>query len=169
MQYFTLDEVTDDFHVFSAIVYCKSFKRKIRLALVVFYKNGKETARKMYFSTDLNLTASQVFKYYRSRFQIEFIYRDAKQYTGLCQCQGRSREKLDFHWNASLTTLNLAKIQHSKYKNHDNEKFSMANSKTMYNNILLLERFIDVFGINPNSTLNQKRINDLLLFGKIAA
>jgi len=102
MQYFTLDEITDDYRVFSAIVYSKSFKRKIRLALVVFYKNGKETTRKMYFSTDLNLTASQVLTYYRSRFQIEFIYRDAKQYTGLCQCQGRSREKLDFHWNAAL-------------------------------------------------------------------
>ena len=169
MQYFTLDEITDDYRVFSAIVYSKSFKRKIRLALVVFYKNGKETTRKMYFSTDLNLTASQVFTYYRSRFQIEFIYRDAKQYTGLCQCQGRSREKLDFHWNAALTTVNLAKIQHSKDKNHDNEKFSMANSKTLYNNCLLLYRFIDVFGINPNSTLNQKRINELLYFGKIAA
>jgi len=33
----------------------------------------------------------------------------------------------------------------------------MANSKTLYNNILLLERFIDVFGINPNSTCNQKK------------
>ena len=123
----------------------------------------------MYFSTDLNLTASQVFTYYRSRFLIEFIYRDAKQYTGLCHCQGRSGEKLNFHRNAALTTVNLAKIQHNKNENHDKEKFSMPNSKTLYNNILLLERFIDVFGINPNSTLNQKKIKELLGFGKIAA
>ena len=92
MEYFTLQEITQEYQVFSAVVYSKAFKRKIRLALVVFYKNGKETARKMYFSTDVNLTASEVFKYYRSRFQIEFIYRDAKQYTGLCHCQGRSGE-----------------------------------------------------------------------------
>jgi len=169
MQYFSLEEITKDYRVFSAMVYCKAFKRKIRLALVVFYKNGKETARKMYFSTDLNLTASEVFTYYRSRFQIEFIYRDAKQYAGLCHCQGRSGEKLDFHWNAALTTVNLAKIQHRRDENLNKEKFSMANSKTLYNNILLLERFIDVFGINPNSTLNQKKIKELLVFGKIAA
>jgi hypothetical protein len=169
MEYFSLEEITEEYHVFSTVVYCKAFKRKIRIALVVFYKNGKETARKMYFSTDINLTASEVFKYYRSRFQIEFIYRDAKQYTGLCHCQGRSAEKLDFHWNAALTTVNLAKIQHQRDENPAKEKFSMANSKTLYNNILLLERFIDVFGINPNSALNQKKIKEILNFGKIAA
>ena len=169
MEYFTLEEHTDEYQLFSALVYSKAFKRKIRVALVIFYKNGKETVRKMYFSSDINMTASEVLKYYRSRFQIEFIYRDAKQYTGLCHCQGRSGEKLDFHWNAALTTINLAKIQHKKDENLSKENFSMANSKTLYNNILLLERFIDVFGINPNSTLNQKKIKELLNFGKIAA
>jgi hypothetical protein len=167
MNHFTLEESTDEYQIFSALVYCKAFKRKIRLALVVFYKNGKETARKMYFSTDTNLTASKVFNYYRSRFQIEFIYRDAKQYTGLCHCQGRSKEKLDFHWNAALTTINLAKIQHKMDENRAKENFSMANSKTLYNNILLLEKFIDVFGIDPNAAKNQQKIKELLKFGNI--
>jgi len=167
MEYFILEETTDEYQIFSALVYCKAFKRKIRLALVVFYKNGKATARKMYFSTDTDLTASKVFNYYRSRFQIEFIYRDAKQYTGLCHCQGRSKEKLDFHWNAALTTINLAKMQHQQDEKSAKENFSMANSKTLYNNILLLERFIDVFGIDPNTALNQKRIKELLKFGNI--
>jgi hypothetical protein len=169
MQYFTLEQINEDFHVFSALVYSKALKRKIRLALVIFYKNGKETTRKMYFSTDLQMTASQVLTYYRSRFQIEFIYRDAKQHTGLCHCQGRSAEKLDFHWNAALTTINLAKIQHQKDENLNHKNFSMANSKTMYNNILLLERFFYVFGMNPNSPLNQRKIKELVNFGLIAA
>ena len=169
MEYFTLEEITEEYQVFSAIVYSKAFKRKLRLALVVFQKNGKETVRKMYFSTDLDLTASQVFIYYRSRFQIEFIYRDAKQYTGLCHCQGRTGEKLDFHWNAALTTVNLAKIQHQQDEIFGKENFSMANCKTLYNNILLIERFIDAFGINPNSAFNQKKIKELLNYGRIAA
>ena len=61
MEYFIMEETTDEYQIFSAQVYCKAFKRKIRLALVIFYKNGKEIARKMYFSTDTNLTASEVF------------------------------------------------------------------------------------------------------------
>ena len=168
MQYFSLQEITNEYHLFSALLYSKALKRTIRVALVVFYKNGKETARKIYFSTQVNLTAAEILRYYRSRFQIEFIYRDAKQHTGLCHCQGRSKEKLDFHWNAALTTINLAKIHHKKNENFCRENFSMANSKTLYNNILLLERFIDVFGINPNTAFNQKKIKELLIFGRIA-
>ena len=93
---------------------------------MVFYKDGKETTRKMYFSTDLSMTAQQVFIYYRSRFQIEFIYRDAKQHTGLNHCQGRSKQALNFHWNAALTTVNLAKIQHRCDKNPTKENFSLG-------------------------------------------
>ena len=48
-------------------------------------------------------------RYYRSRFQIEFLYHDAKQYTDLNHCQARSENKLDFHFNVSLTVVNLAK------------------------------------------------------------
>ena len=168
-KHFILEEENPDYKVFSAVVYCKAFKRKIQLALVVFLKDGNEMTRKMYFSTDLSMTAMQVLTYCRSRFQIEFIYRDAKQYTGLNHCQGRSKQKLDFHWNAALTTINLAKILHQCDENHDKGNFSMANFKTLCHNILLLERFTDVFGINPNSTLNQKKIRELLYFGNIAA
>jgi hypothetical protein len=168
-EYFTLEETTNEYNMWSAVVYSKALKRKIRIALVYFYKDGKVTARKIYFSTDVSMSASDVLKYYRSRFQMEFIYRDGKQHFGLEHCQGRSPEKLDFHWNAALTTVNLAKIQHLKCESLAKEKFSITNSKTMYNNILLLERFIDVFGINPYSALNQKKLKELLEFGKIAA
>jgi hypothetical protein len=47
--------------------------------------------------------------FYKARFQIEFIFRDAKQFTGLLDCQSCDADKLDFHFNASLTALNLAK------------------------------------------------------------
>ncbi len=118
MKHFTLEETTEEYQMYSAVVYSKAFKRTIRLALVIFLKDGKQTeTRKLYFSTNTQLTATLVFKYYRSRFNIEFIYRDAKQYTGLCHCQGRSKDKLDFHWNAALTTVNLTKIHHQNDEN----------------------------------------------------
>ena len=164
MDYFVIDEITDEYRLMSAIVYSKALKRKIKLALVVFFNKGK-TVHKIYFSTDIEMPANKIFKYYRSRFQMEFVFRDAKQFTGLNHCQARSAEKLNFHWNASLTTVNLAKILH----NQDKGKFSMANFKTQCNNELMLERFFEVFGINPNSAKNQKKINELLNFGSIAA
>lgn len=48
--------------------------------------------------------------YYHLRFQIEVLFRDAKQFTGLTQCQARSEAKLDYHLNASLSGVNVARL-----------------------------------------------------------
>ena len=111
----------------------------------------------------------KVVSYYRSRFQIEFLYRDAKQHCGLEDCQARSENKLNFHFNASLTSVNLAKMKWLENKTQKNEPFSMANVKTMCYNELLLNRFLSVFAINPNTTKNKMRINELRKYGLIAA
>ena len=55
---------------------------------------------------------SDVLLYYHSRFQIEFLYRDGKQHTGLNDSQARSENKLHFQFNASLTSINIAKAIH---------------------------------------------------------
>ena len=107
--YFSLDLSTEEIKIYSTVVNSKAFKRDIKLAVAVFFKDGKEIARKLYFSTDLEQESVQIVGYYRSRFQIEFLYRDAKQFTGLTTCQARSKNKLDFHFNAALTAVNLAK------------------------------------------------------------
>ncbi len=52
--YFSLDLQNDEIEIYSAVVYSKAFKRDIKLAIAIFYKDGKEVARKLYFSTDLN-------------------------------------------------------------------------------------------------------------------
>ena len=56
------------------------------LNIVVMVKtNGKtrKTAHVVLFSSDLTLEYEQLIDYYRLRFQIEFNFRDAKQYWGL--------------------------------------------------------------------------------------
>jgi hypothetical protein len=167
--YFSLDLFSVDLKIYSAVVYSKAFKRDIKLAVAVFFKDGKEVTRKLYFSTDLNQGGEKIVRYYRSRFQIEFLYRDAKQFTGLTTCQARSGNKLDFHFNAALTAVNLAKQDWLANKSDTPKPSSMANYKTMYNNTLLLERFMCMFAINPNTAINQKIVKELLDYGKIAA
>jgi hypothetical protein len=169
MSYFSEVVSTDELKVYSATVYCKAFEREINLAIAVYYKNGKETVRKLYFSTDLEMPAEKIVSHYRSRFQIEFIYRDAKQYSGLTNCQARSENKLNFHFNAALTAVNLAKIEWLNTRKSPDEPFSMAHYKTIYNNELLLKRFIHKFGINPNSKKNKQIIAELSNWGRSAA
>ena len=100
---FSLDLSNEEIKIYSGIVYSKAFKMDIKLAIAIFYKEAKETARKLFFSTDLKQSGEKIVRYYQARFQIEFLYRDAKQFTGLTNCQGRSKNKLDFHFNATLT------------------------------------------------------------------
>lgn len=143
-------------------------------AVIVYTKNSKDNwSHKIYFSTDLEQNWDEILEMYKLRFQIEFLYRDAKQFTGLNNCEARSRNKLDFHWNMSLTSINLAKIAHwipQKDKNTNVDiVFSMSDIKTQYNNELIIGRFILMFGINPELEKNKRKIKQLLDFGKIAA
>lgn len=138
--------------------------------VLVKTKNKEKWTHKLYFSTDSNQDWKVILKLYKSRFQIEFLYRDAKQFSGLNDCEARSENKLKFHFNASLTTINLSKISHwlSEPKGKRGP-FSMANVKTMYHNDLLIDRFIHKFGINPNTKINKLKLQQLYCFGRIAA
>jgi hypothetical protein len=107
------------------------------------------------------MSGKDVIEFYRTRFQIEFCFRDAKGFTGLMQSQARDVAKLSFNFNASLTSVNLAKER--------GIPFSMASCKTMIHNAYLLERFICVSGIKPNRRLNDKLVKELIEFAAIAA
>ena len=132
-------------------VFSKSLKMDIKLVIVKTRRKDKWT-HKLYFSTDIKQAWNTILKLYKSRFQIEFLYRDAKQFTGLNDCEARSENKLNFHFNTSLTTVNLVKIAHwMSVPKEKRTAFSMADAKTMYFNELLIDRFIRKFGINPNT------------------
>lgn len=164
-----LVEENDDNKIYKTIVYSKSLKRDINLVIVYTYKKGK-WSYKLYFSTDLKLTALLLLKYYQTRFQIEFIFRDAKQHTGMNHCQARNDKKLHFHWNIALTAINLAKTTHwLPIPKKQRKAFSMEQVKTIYHNELLLNRFFNVFAIKPNLTKNKQKIQQLLYYGARAA
>ena len=167
--YFKLEFEHENSKIYSAVVYSKGLKRTIKLVYQELVESNKRSYL-LFFSTDKTQDAKEIFKIYKSRFQIEFLYRDGKQHTGLNDSQARSENKLHFHFNASLTAINLAKIEYwISIPKETRGAFSMANVKTLHHNTLLLERFIDVFAINPNKVKNKKHIRELMLYGKIAA
>jgi len=169
MAYFNIIEENHEHSIYQGIVYSKSLKRKINLVVRYSYKKEK-WSHKYYFCTDIDLSAELVLLYYKTRFQIEFTYRDGKQFTGLDNCQARSENKLHFHFNASLTAINLAKVTHwISVPKQERKAFSMSSIKTMYHNELLLKRFFSVFGIHPNMKKNKDKIRKLIQYGAIAA
>ncbi|MEN0051806.1 MAG: transposase [Bacteroidota bacterium] len=94
--------------VYSVICNSPKFKRNLKVVMILNTKTNKHV---LLASTDLELDTMVIIDYYRLRFKIEFIFRDAKQYTGLNHCQARSKEKLNFHFNLSLAAVNMAQYQ----------------------------------------------------------
>ena len=79
------------YKLYTAEVWAVSLGREVRVVIVDYLDADKKTqARKVFFSTDLTLSARDIFDIYRTRFQLEFVFRDAKQFTGLTHCQARS-------------------------------------------------------------------------------
>lgn len=157
--------------IYSAIVNCRFLKRDIRLAYTqVLNEQGSVKSYKLFFSTDTGLPASMVVKYYQSRFQQEFLIRDAKQFTGLNDCQARSTSKLEFHWNTALTAINVAKVEHwLSLPVPERKAFSMATVKTLHHNQLLLDRFFDILPKGTELSKNDPQVRQLYHFGPLAA
>lgn len=62
----------------------------------------------------------------RTRFQLEFVFRDAKQFTGLTHCQVRNKEAMAFAFNASLSSVNVARA----YAQQEGLNLSVGATKT---------------------------------------
>ena len=144
----------EDGKLYTLIAYSQAMKRKIRLVIWI-NKKGKH---KLYFSTDINMSGRDVIDFYRTRFQIEFCYRDAKQFTGLYHSQARDIRRLDFAFNASFTAINAAKIMMKE----NSIPFSMEALKSLMFNSYLLDRFFKLSGIKPNSRIKDKLVKELI-------
>lgn len=76
--------------------------REINLVVTKIKKKGN-WVNKLYLASDLEM--------YSARFQIEFLFRDAKQHMGYTTVRSEIlKKKLHFHWNAALTSVSLIKI-----------------------------------------------------------
>lgn len=140
-------------------VYAKALKRYVSLS-VWYPMDGRSDKWQLYFSTDDSMDGREVLDYYRTRFQLEFCFRDGKQHTGIINCQSTDFRKLDFHFNASLATGNLAKAACKRL----GITYSISNCKSFIHNAYMLERFICVFGINPDPQVIDKLFKELILF-----
>ena len=148
----------------------QAWKRNVKLVVVQeLRQDGSIKTARLIACTQIDKNGGEVLFAYHSRFQIEILYRDAKQHLGLTHCQARSKDKIHFHLNASLTTVSVAKVAHHIEQDKQDIPFSIADIKTLYANELLLERFISTFGINPNMSKIKSLRDAVTNFGRMAA
>ncbi len=153
--------------VYTKVVYSITLKRNIRVVLLYRHSNKSYC---VLFSTDTTLGAKKIYSWYKSRFQIEFLFRDAKQYAGFSHSQSVKKQALGFHFNASLTAINLAKAEIiiSNYGNPV-EVFSIAKFKRAYEQAANVSYFIKAFELNKDRILNHPAYEKIIGQWKVAA
>ena len=159
-----------DVYLYSTTVWSVNLKRKIKVVYLINCNHPERPCFALLFSTDLTLDPVDIYRAYKARFQIEFIFRDAKQFTGLTDCQARSAQKLDFHFNASLAALNLAKYE--QFLRHDPAQpfvFSMTSYKRRKLNQHLLERFIHKLELEETLIKSHHNYQNLCEYGVLVS
>jgi hypothetical protein len=133
---------TEDEHIvlYHRVLNHVQLKRNLQVVVVVHTQRNRYA---VLFSTDVGLNPLTLYRYYKARFQIEFLFRDAKQFTGLSDCQARSNAKLDFHFNASLSAVTFAKLEARHQSGNGDHVFSMASLKRRAFNQHLVDRICE--------------------------
>ena len=157
-------------HLYTAVVWHKTLQRRLRLVVLL---NRKDPAKPRFIvlgSTDPELNGHKLVELYAARFQIEFLFRDSKQFTGLLDCQARAASALDFHFNAALATLNLVRAEDmGMQQGQEPHVFSMASWKQRHFNERLLDVFMEKLALDPTWVKNHACYDELRTYGAIAA
>jgi DDE superfamily endonuclease len=157
-------------HLYTAVVWHKTLKRRLRLVVLL---NRTDPAKPRFIvlgSTDPARNGYKLIDLYAVRFQIEFLFRDSKQFTGLLDCQARAAAALDFHCNASLATLNLVRAEDlCMPQGQEPHVFSMASWKQCHFNERLLDVFMEKLALDPTWVKNHACYDELRTYGAIAA
>jgi len=124
LERWTLEHEDRRERVFTPVVYAPRFARDLCVVVVQrLDKMGRVQSQAVLCSTDVTMTAEEVQRLYAARFEadrparcrfvqdMEFVFRDAKQYAGLTTCQMRSSLALHNHWNAALLTVSLVRAK----------------------------------------------------------
>ena len=98
-------------------------------------------------------------------YLVKFVYRDAKQFTGLTHCQARNSNALSFAFNVSLTSINIARA----FAHQQGMDLSVGSTKTLLHNAAMVERFISMSGKHADMGFNNTDFKELLFYGVRAA
>lgn len=155
--------LVDKIKVYSQIMYSPHYKKDLKVTLCIHPKKGYA----LLASDDLALAGKKMLRFYKSRFQIEFIFRDAKQFAGLNHCQARNSQALDYHFNSSIASVNISRIEAKL--NGEQDTFSFNNLKREKYNQTILKEFLQKVDLDLSSPQIKQAYDKTCQFGLMRA
>ena len=123
------------------------------LNVVIIVKTNLATnawAHVILFSSDLSLSYDKLIAYYSLRFQLEFNFRDAKQFWGLEDFMNVNQTAVTNAANLSLFMVNVSQLLMSKFRQSDPD-FSVLDLKAYFRGCKYATELIKMLPQKPDA------------------
>jgi putative transposase len=137
--------------------------------VVVILKTNLATqaqAHIILFSTDLKLAPEKIIDYYALRFQIEFNFRDAKQYWGLDDFMNVQETAVTNAANLSFFMVNFSAILLRRFR-VSNPEFSILDLKSHYRGCRYVSETIKLLPQKPDGILLAEIFEQIARLGMV--
>jgi putative transposase len=161
----TADNLRTD--IYQGQFYNKEFA--FALNVVIILKTNLDTqaqAHVILFSTDLDLDYAKIIKFYSLRFQIEFNFRDAKQYWGLEDFMNIKETAVINAANLSLFMVNFSYALLQPFRQY-NPGYSVLDLKSHYRGYRYAMETIKMLPQKPDTILLAEIFQQIARLGAI--
>ena len=139
------------------------------LNVVIIVKANLDTACQAHvilFSTDLDLAYDKMIKFYSLRFQLEFNFRDAKQYWGLEDFMNVKETAVTNAANLSFFMVNFSFALLKPFRKYDQE-YSILDLKSHYRGLRYATETIKMLPEKPDAILLAEIFQQIARLGAI--
>jgi len=169
VQYLTQTTVEDNIHtrIYQAQLLHKEFAQPLNVVILV--KTNLTTqacAHVVLFSSDLDLSDVQLIDKYSLRFQIEFNFRDAKQYWGLEDFMHVQETAVSNAANFSLFMVNVAHVLVSRFRNA-NPQFGVLDLKAYFRGHKYVAETLKLLPQSPEPVLIAEIFDQVSRLGRV--
>ena len=144
----------------------KSFSEALNVLVLIktHLKNGK-SAHVVLFSSDLELAWEQLLDYYSLRFQIEFNFRDAKQYWGLEDLMNIKETPLCNGANLAMFMTNVSKVLLNQL--NEDRLTSVLDLKSRYHGLSYMHEVLKLVEKKDDPNINSLLLARMTGLGRI--
>ena len=153
--------------IYQATLLNKEFAFPLNVVIVLKTQLSTKTqAHVILFSTDLKLTYEKIMDFYTLRFQIEFNFRDAKQYWGLDDFMNIKQMAVTNAANLSFFMVNFSAILLRRFRQH-NPEFSILDLKSHYRGCRYVSETIKLLPQKPDGILLAQIFEQIARLGMV--
>jgi len=154
-------------HIYQAELVHKEFAQPLNVVIIAkVNRTTQKCAHVILFSSDLTLAYDKLIDYYSLRFQIEFTFRDAKQYWGLEDFMTVTARGVSNAANLSLFMVNLSHVLLEDLRQTD-PQCSVLDLKAQCRGYRYVTELIKLLPQSPDEDLTAQLFRQVAQLGRI--